>query len=916
MQAHSGFSVLIGLLTAWGCAGTALASDLTSSPFQMVQVSEPFQQGKASQLLEQGIQMVNAGNIQPGIQLEQQALVIFQQTDNERGEAQTLIALAEAYLKLKDDATAAKYAQRAFKRAQRIGDSQLQTAATALLSKAQGHPAARGAASENIIPADPASQQAQVIQLLLQAGQEANSGEAAKGIQTLEQALPLVRELKNPQLEWIVLFGLGAAYNTAGNYAKGIQYSEQSLSILRELQNQEYEGMVLASLANTYATLGDYDRAIYLYNQVLTQMKQRQDYQGKMFAGAALFGLGSAYKTRKEYAVAIQFYQQSLVIARELKGRQAEAPSLPGSNSPLTGFNEGIPLATLGDTYREMGDYAKAIQFNQEALTATRQLNNRLIESALLLNSSSTYGEMGNYPAAIQSVQQSLTIARELKNQRLEGLALGNLGDILLRMGKLAAAEEPLVTAIEILETQRQGLQDLQQVSLADTYNQAEPYSLLQRVLLGQKKVEAALEVAERARARAFATLVAKRGLGAEAMTLSPIKIAAIQQVAREQNATLVEYANIQDKQLVIWVVSPQGRVSARQVDLKELQQEKQTLTTLVASTRCLGLLVCEQAIASRGGFVFNVTQGDRQFGAPPDLTVKNQYLRRLHRLLIEPIGDLLPKDPKDHVIFVPHRELFLIPFAALQNGQGKYLIEQHTISIAPSIQVLQLTHQQRQRMTRSATLPSGNAVLVVGNPTMPIVQFKVDEPPKQLAALPGAEQEAIAIAKLLDTSALIGPQATKAAVRQRMPQARIIHLATHGLLDDFGGLGIPGAIALAPDTNVLNEGLLTASELLEMNLQAELVVLSACDTGQGKITGDGVIGLSRALITAGVPTVIVSLWKVPDAPTAELMTQFYRNLNQGQDKATALRQAMLATKQNHPNPTIWAAFMAIGEAE
>lgn len=142
-------------------------------------------------------------------------------------------------------------------------------------------------------------------------------------------------------------------------------------------------------------------------------------------------------------------------------------------------------------------------------------------------------------------------------------------------------------------------------------------------------------------------------------------------------------------------------------------------------------------------------------------------------------------------------------------------------------------------------------------------------------------------------------------------------HLATHGLLDDFRGQGIPGAIALAPNgTGERNDGLLTANEILEMKLNAELAVLSACDTGRGRITGDGVIGLSRALMTAGVPSVIVSLWKVPDEPTALLMIEFYRNLQKNPNKAQALRQAMLTTKQLHPDPLDWSAFILLGRAE
>jgi CHAT domain-containing protein len=142
----------------------------------------------------------------------------------------------------------------------------------------------------------------------------------------------------------------------------------------------------------------------------------------------------------------------------------------------------------------------------------------------------------------------------------------------------------------------------------------------------------------------------------------------------------------------------------------------------------------------------------------------------------------------------------------------------------------------------------------------------------------------------------------------------RVVHLATHGLLDDIKELGVPGAIALAPSEN--DDGFLTAGEILNLKLNAELVVLSGCHTGQGKITGDGVLGLSRSLITSGVSSAIVSLWAVPDAPTALLMTEFYRHLALNPDKAQALRSAMLTTMKQYPQPINWAAFTLIGEAE
>lgn len=184
----------------------------------------------------------------------------------------------------------------------------------------------------------------------------------------------------------------------------------------------------------------------------------------------------------------------------------------------------------------------------------------------------------------------------------------------------------------------------------------------------------------------------------------------------------------------------------------------------------------------------------------------------------------------------------------------------------------------------------------------------------EQLPSLAGAETEANQIADLFKTQAITGSKATETAIIPKMSKARIIHFATHGLLDDFKGLGVPGAIALAPSNQ--DDGFLTSGEILDMKLNAELVVLSACDTGSGKITGDGVIGLSRSLITAGVPSIIVSLWSVNDNSTAFLMNEFYRNLQQNPDKAVALRQAILTTKKQYFNPLDWAAFTLIGETD
>jgi len=710
-----------------------------------------------------------------------------------------------------------------------------------------------------------------------------NLGNYAKAIEYSQQWLAIAREIKHRLEESTALGFLGNTYNYLDNYAKAIEYSQQSLAIAREIKNRRIEGVALGSLGMAYRSIGNYAKAIEYTQQRLAIAREIKDRKEE---GAALGNLGVAYSSLGDYAQAIEYTQQSLAIDREIKDRKGE----------------GRALGNLGVAYRSLGDYAKAIEYTQQSLAIAREIKDRKGESAALLNLGSAYINLGKYAKAIEYTQQSLAIAREIQNRQGQGLTLNNLGVSFLKAGNLTEAEKMLFDGIQVWESMRQmlGSNDANKVSIFE--GQAMTYRTLQQVRVAQNNPIAALEISERGRARAFVDLLTERlssGSTNPVINTSPNQDQ-IRQIAKAQNATLVQYSIIYDafqiqgklegreSALYIWVIQPTGEITFREVDLKPLwQKNNASLADLIIGN--------QEFLAVRSRSSFPALQPQ------PDLPT-------LHQLLIDPIASLLPKDPNAHVIFIPQRSLFQVPFPALQDANGTYLIQKHTILTSPSIQVLALTRQQKLAQKQ----PNSSNALVLGNPTMPSVSPSPGEPKRQLSPLPGAEDEARAIAPLLNTQAITGAQGTKAAIVQKMPQASIIHLATHGLLDDLRGLG--SAIALAPSGN--DDGLLTAEEIFDMKLQASLVVLSACNTGEGRITGDGVIGLSRALISAGVPSVIVSLWAVPDAPTAELMKTFYQNLEKNPDKAQALRQAMLTTMKTHPQPRNWAAFTLIGEAE
>ncbi len=552
--------------------------------------------------------------------------------------------------------------------------------------------------------------------------------------------------------------------------------------------------------------------------------------------------------------------------------------------------------------------FERAVQLYQELKDEDRlaQAQNNRAKAALLA---------GDYAQAIELWQR-------LADRGETGTLLSNLGLALFESGRLPQAEHVLRRAIAYWESARSGSdQDATRITLFE--QQAYTYRLLQRVLVAQNRSDRALELAEWSRARPLVELLVRRERSdvTHRPPARPLSLDEIKQIARAENSVLVEYSIVgreirvlgdepeDQSDLLIWAVKPTGEVAFRHVDLTPLRQafpeDGSGLTQLVGRSRYAlgvggrGLVFQEKRESPRRT---DGTAGPRGDAYPE--------LQALHRLLIRPIADLLPDDPEAHVTFIPHGPLFLVPFAALQDGAGRYLIEKHTILTAPSIRMLALTHDQRQRLDALdlASLRDED-VLVVGNPVMPRFPPAPGYPPQPLGNLPGAEQEAKAIAVLLHTRPLIRDQAAKAVVLKRLPQSRIVHLATHALLDidpnlnEFGlptdprartardsnvfvtpggvvvGPGVvvggapaesalarervvrvemPGLIALAPSSG--DDGFLSAKEILAMRLVARLVVLSACNTGRGRVTGDGVVGLSRAFIAAGVPSVIVSL--------------------------------------------------------
>jgi CHAT domain-containing protein/tetratricopeptide (TPR) repeat protein len=724
----------------------------------------------------------------------------------------------------------------------------------------------------------------------------------------LTQALALAQQSQNQSDIQSTLGELGLMAQNRGNYAQAIAYLEQSLALAITLKDAAAEQRITNNLGITHYTVGDYAQAFKHYDHALKLARDRNDRGGQ---GKVLASMGILYRVTQNYPEALRYSQASLAIAESLKDLQEQK----------------ITWLDLGLLYDNMGQTPKAIDAYEAARKFAVQMDDPITQGKIDGNLGNLYEREKDYTKAAKFMRSSLAIAQTTGDLREQGVGLSNLGTILNSAGKFAEAEPHLRASIAIWDQQRAELNQNQQYNVADRQKinlferQEVSYYHLQRSLVGQNRAESALEVAEQARTRALVEIMARKQTG-KAVPLNEqpnINIDRLKQIAKAQNATIVEYSILRDwakpnpnaapkfehTNLLIWVIQPNGQVTLRPVDLRGMgNQPKLELTQLVASSRW--------SIGVRGRKPLQISRATSQ---PRTAAAIAQPLQQLHQILIAPIQDLLPQDANQQVIFIPQDFLFTVPFYALQDAQGQDLIERHTIRMAPSIQVLGLTQTTpTDNPARNQSLFS--QALIVGNPQMPTIAA-ADGLSEALADLPNAQIEAEQIAAMILRPALTGNRAKKSIVLAQMPQAKLIHFATHGLLDDFSGLGIPGAIALAPDgTGKPNDGLLTTDELTNesFKLQADLVVLSACNTGQSDIKGDGVIGLSRSFLAAGVPTLVVSLWSVDDASTAALMTEFYRNLQTTGDRAVALRQAMLKTRKTYPDTAQWAAFTLVGQ--
>ena len=787
----------------------------------------------------------------------------------------------------------------------------------------------------------PKADRAEAAQMFQQGIQQFCTGKYLDALQTYERVLVIYRKRDKPSVVSDTLHQLGKVYAHLSQYERAWAALQEALAIRRQLDDFRGTGRTLNHLGFVARRLSKYDEALELHQQALEIAKQTDDRRGM---GQALHNIGAIYSTWGNYDRALEFYQQALDLHRQIGAR----------------FERGRTLNNMGNAYYLSGDYLKANEAYQQAIDLARAIDNRAGEGRLLTNLGTLYRQRGNYFQAVLAYQQALAILDELGDRASVSDTFNSLGILYEYWGQYDTARDFYQQAFEIAqeindtvgsanalsniayirEQQNQTElaidiyklaieQFIEQIIVAQSSDESKAsfleqyldiYTSLIDLLWNQGRFQEAFNYVERARARVFLHQIASRpsnfransalfkkeqelrnqvnNLNQQIMNLhsgfsSQSQTRKITSIKSELNTRKREYLQLL-KQIKQHNPEFADLVSINPAQIKEIQSLLDQDTTLieyfVTEKRTLAFLITKDNITSvtldvSGQDLTEAVKALYEYDFATFQTIHPSSLQKLHQWLIAPLQNYLSTSKLG---IVPHNILHYLPFAALTDGQ-QYLSARYALFSLPSASVMRFLQEKHK--------PDNQILMALGNPTLD---------------LPYAQQEVETIATLYATQPLTNTKAMESIVWSQANQASILHLATHGEYNPINPL--LSTLHLVEGNG--HDGRLEIHEIYGLNLRraTNLVVLSACQTKIGKVSrGDEIVGLNRAFLYAGTPSIIASLWNIDDEASSLLMERFYIYLKEGKSKAEALQLAQKDTRVKYPHPYYWSAFVLTG---
>ena len=627
-----------------------------------------------------------------------------------------------------------------------------------------------------------------------------------------------------------------------------------------------------------------------------------------------------------------QNYSQALASFRQAAGLDARLQAQRGLL---------YDYLNLGQTFQALAQPDSALFYVSPAETLAVKLYDQRARAKALYTAGLAHAQKNNRARARAVWNEALAQSEAARLDEVQWRCLWQLGALARQENNLENALPFYQRAIAILE-QLSAKIKVEEYRSGFIDDKAEIYAEAVLLLLQMKRDADAFLMAERAKSRSFADLLAnntvdwqagadrellaQRARLLDAVSFVQGQISTLQAQSAENRRTLSAalsdslqalqsaYADLLVK---IKTANPElaDAVSVDPLPAAEVQAMLPDSVALLeyffAQDRLIGWVVDRAhgraAVTpfERSRLHENIVQFRK---AITKRASTESFARALYDQLIKPVEPLI--QAANQLIIVPHGALHYLPFPALQRADSTYLIDSHALALSPSATVLGFCY--RTGATQSSRAPRAIRVLALGNPD--VGNPRLD--------LPFAEKEIKSLEQTFgEITSFTRRQATPGALFAAAAEANVMHFSCHGVYDERNPLF--SALLLAPDSNITT-GRLEAHKIFGMQLNTSLVMLSACETGLARVTGgDEVIGLARSFIFAGTPSLIASLWTVDDLATAITVKRFYRYLKSGaagtaspgMSKAQALREAQRFVRDNHNrHPAYWASFGLTGD--
>jgi CHAT domain-containing protein len=808
-------------------------------------------------------------------------------------------------------------------------------------------------------------------------------GDFAQALEQYRKCLTIFDALGDNTAIATVLNNVGNIHRAQGDYEQALECYGKSLKI-REAANDTFGILVsLGNIGAVYGSQGDYARALDYYRRSLTMSEARGDKEG---IAITLGNIGVLYRKQRDYAQALEYYRKSLAVSEAINDKVGiaqmvnnigtvhlkqgdHAQALEDYRKSLSmreaaGDKQGIShtLMAIGVIHTELGDYAQAMEYYRKSMTLKEAIGDRNGVANLLFHLGAYHKKQGHDAQALDFAERAAALSRQTGDLQILWAARTGAGMAHRALNQFEQARLAFEEAVSIVEEMRGRVAGSEQAQQRFFEDKLSPYHALVDMLAAQGNPTEALIFAERARARALLDMLhggradivkamtadeqeQERKLRAELIRLNTQVTRASQQ-KKPDEVRLSELKSQRERARLNYEAF-QTSLYAAHPELRVQRGEAPIITAgeLPALTPDDGTALLEYVVLDDVTYLFTVVRAAGRAGAEVRvhaLPVKRAELARqveafrqqlaardlgfrapaakLYDLLLKPAASQLRG--RTSLIIAPDDALWDLPFQALMSGANRFLVEDAAVAYAPSLTVLR--EMNRRRKTQGAA-----TLLALGNPLTGKESAGGAAPTLRdgrLVPLPEAEQEVKALRQLYGATrskVYTGVEAREDRFKSEAGQASILHFAAHGVLNNASPLYSHLALA---GGGADEDGLLEAWELMRLDLKADLAVLSACETARGRVgAGEGMIGLSWAMFIAGVPSIVVSQWKVESAGTRDLMVTFHRALNSapgaGQlppTKTEALRQAELKLLRNPEtgHPFYWAGFVLVGDGK